>query len=297
MRYTKQAIPVSQQLTMLKQRGLIVNDENEAIRHLGNIGYFRLASYWRLLEADKTNHIFKPGSTFENAMALYEFDSELKVLIFAAIQKLEVALRSKVNQHFATKFGPFWFMDETLFTDTKTHAKNLSTLRDEVNRSYEDFITEHFQKYSDPDMPPSWKTLEVASFGTLSKLYSNFSDADVKKKVAKDFGIPAYKFLRSWLKSFTIIRNNCAHHARLWNQRFPVSPMMPNRVHNKWITEMPQVHNSLYPNLCCIIYWLNAVNPSNSLASDIRDLLKKYPKVDPAAMGFTRGWQTEPLWQ
>ena len=267
------------------------------MRHLGNIGYFRLASYWRLFEADKINHIFKPNSHFETVLALYEFDSELKVLVFSAIQRLEVALRAKVNQYFATKFGPFWFMDETLFTKKGTFGKNFDALREEVKRSYEDFIAEHYRKYSTPDMPPSWKTLEVASFGTLSKLYSNFTDPEVKKNVADEFCIPAYKFLRSWLKSFTVIRNNCAHHARLWNQRFPVSPMMPQRVPNAWITITPPVPNSLYPNLCCIAYWLNVVVPNNSFVKDFKSLLAKYPHVDPAAMGVPRGWQNEPLWQ
>ena len=297
MHYNKQAIPLSQQVSILKQRGLIINDEQDAMRHLGNIGYFRLASYWRLFEADKINHIFKPNSRFETVLTLYEFDSELKLLVFAAIQKLEVALRSKVNQHFATKFGPFWFMDENLFIKKTTYKKNIATLREEVSRSYEDFIAEHYKKYTDPDLPPSWKTLEVASFGTLSKLYSNFDDSEVKKMVADDFDIPAYKFLRSWLKSFTVIRNNCAHHARLWNQRFPVSPKMPQRVPNAWITTMPSVPNSLYPNLCCIIYWLNVVVPTNTFVADFKKLLYKYPNVDPAAMGFPRGWQNEPLWQ
>ena len=201
-----------------------------------------------------------------------------------------------MNQYFATKFGPFWFMDKSLFTNETTFEKNLETLREEVKRSYEDFIAEHYRKYSDPDMPPSWKTLEVASFSTLSKLYSNFADPEVKKKVANEFGIPAYKFLRSWLMSFTVIRNNCAHHARLWNQRFPVSPMMPRRVPNAWITKPFRVPNSLYPNLCCIAYWLNVVIPDNTFTDDFKSLLVKYPHVDPAAMGFPRGWQSEPLW-
>ena len=47
------------------------------------------------------------------------------------------------------------------------------TLRTELGRCRDEFILEHFQKYDSPEFPPSWKTLEVASFGTLSKLYNN----------------------------------------------------------------------------------------------------------------------------
>ena len=44
-------------------------------------------------------------------------------------------------------------------------------------------------------------------------------------------------------------------------------------------------------------YWLNTINPANTFVKDIKALLAKYPVVDPAAMGFPRGWQNEPLWQ
>ena len=63
------------------------------------------------------------------------------------------------------------------------------------------------------------------------------------------------------------------------------------------ITQMPTVTNSLYPNLCAIAYWLNVIKPDNSFIQDLKALLVKYPNVDPAAMGFSRNWRSEPLWQ
>jgi len=33
---------------MLKQRGLIVSDEDAALKQLASISYFRLASYWKI---------------------------------------------------------------------------------------------------------------------------------------------------------------------------------------------------------------------------------------------------------
>ena len=43
-------------------------------------------------------------------MALYEFDNELRQLLFSAIQRIEVALRSKIIQYFSMQHGAFWFM-------------------------------------------------------------------------------------------------------------------------------------------------------------------------------------------
>lgn len=122
--------------------------------------------------------------------------------------------------------------------------------------------------------------------------------AEVKKSVADDFGIPGYKFLRSWMKCLTVLRNSCAHHARIWNQKFPFAPKLPSkRMPCAWITELPTATKSLYPQLCCIAYWLNNIKKGNTFTSDLKKLLSKYPNVDPVAMGFPRNWKEEPLWK
>ena len=179
---------------------------------------------------------------------------ELRALVFNAIQHIEIAARTKINQHFAMTYGAFWFMDATLAANPGLYQKNLDTLKTELNRSHDDFILEHFRKYDSPDFPPSWKTLEVASFGTLSKLYKNMNNFNVMKRVARDFDMPQHEYLRSWLESLTVVRNCCAHHARLWNAHFPVRPKMNPRMRQKWIIDFSFPDDRLYPQLCCIAY-------------------------------------------
>lgn len=167
----KRPIDYPQQIQMLKERGLIINGEKRA------------------LEQDKIAHIFKPNSTFENALDLYYFDKELRVLIFRAIQSIEIALRTKIIHHVSLKYGAFWFTDINLCTNQRMFTENLNHIQQELQRSKEDFIQEHFAKYSIPTFPPVWKTLEIVSFGTLSKLYCNLSDTAIKKQIARDFDL------------------------------------------------------------------------------------------------------------
>lgn len=159
------------------------------------------------------------------------------------------------------------------------------------------FIMEYFRKYNHPDMPPAWKTLELATFGTLSRIYSNFSDNTMKKQVARSFGIPQHEFMRSWLENLTIIRNVCAHHARLWNRRFAIRPRLPQRLSMPWITDFTFPEDRLYPQLCCIAYWLHSIDSESTFTTDIKALLTKYLMVNPASMGFPRDWQDEHLWR
>jgi abortive infection bacteriophage resistance protein len=297
MEYTKQTLTLIQQIETLKQRGLIIDDEAEALTILDRTSYFRLADYWRPMEVDKTSHIFKPNTHFNDILTIYRFDTELKQIIFNAILQIEITVRSKMIRYFSENHDPFWFADETLSEDAECFQSNIAHIRREIKRSQEDFITEHFAKYDTPEYPPAWKTLEVLTLGTVSKLYANFSDNTAKNLMAKDFGLPQHLILGSWLASITVLRNKCAHHARVWNRRFPVMPVLPRRTALPWIINRNIHPYKLYPHLCYIGYWLNSINPSNIFIKDIKALLKKYPVVAPAAMGFPRGYQNEPLWQ
>lgn len=278
-------------------RGLIIENEEDATLLLERVSYFRLADYWRPLEINKATHQFVTGSRISEVVTCYNFDKELKVLLFSAIQTIEVAVRAKVIKHFSQTSGPFWFMDASSAINTNHFLSNLARVRSEVSRSKEPYIKEHLQKYDDPDLPPVWKTLEVVSLGTLSKLFSNFSDNKAKNIVAGDFRLPQFLVLDSWLESLTALRNYIAHHARIWNRRFPQKPELLRRSRYPWITTNPKQPFKLYSILCCIAYWLNAIDEKNTFVSDFKNLLKKYPSVNPELMGFSTSWSQEPLWK
>ena len=78
--YTKQALSISEQIELLKRRGLNIADSSKAAKFLGEVSYFRFVQYLRPMEADNTTHQFKPNSRFEDAVALYNFDIELRGL-------------------------------------------------------------------------------------------------------------------------------------------------------------------------------------------------------------------------
>ena len=229
--------------------------------------------------------------------SLFFFDKQLRALLFTAIQTIEVSVRTKIIKHCALEFGAFWFMDENHATNRTRFIANLAVIRKEVSRSHDDFITEHFRKYSEPDLPPVWKTLEVVSMGTLSKLYANFSDAAAKHAVAREFGLNHHKFFRSWLECLAVLLNCCAHHSRLSNRVFPVKPMMPERMPHTWIADFSFREQTLYPQLCYVVYWHNSISSSNTFVADFKLLLAKHPSVRTQLLGFPRNWEQEPLWK
>ena len=200
MDYTKQPLNYPQILQMLKDRGLIIRDDNDASAQLKIMSYFRLANYLRPMEQDKTTHVFKPNSHFDNAVNLYYFDKKLRALLFTVIQSFEIALRSKLIHHFSMAYGSFWIMDRSLFADKKIFTDCSIRVQQEVFRSKEDFIQEHFDKYSNPIIPPVWKTLEVVSFGTLSRIFCNLSDKGIKRELHESSTFRSISYLKAGVK-------------------------------------------------------------------------------------------------
>ena len=295
--YSNNPLSIRDIIKMLKeQRGLLFEDENKAERQLSIIGYFRMANYLRPMEADKMNHLFKPKSTFENALRLYYFDKALRALLFTAIQSVEIGIRAQISHPIALKHGAFWYSDPDLCVDKRLCQDNKTGIQREVARSKEDFIKEHFLKYPDSDLP-SWKILEVVSFGMLSKIFSNLSDFALKKTIARNIGLPQHKILENWLQSLSALRNCVAHHSRIWNRVFPGTPTLPNKMSNKWISNTAIDTTRLYAHLCCIAYLQNQIHPDNDFANKLKVLLSNNPNVDLSAMGFPADWQNEPLWR
>ena len=292
--YPKQIKSFDDQISILKSRGMVIKDEARAKQILQNISYYRLSGYWYPLLADKQQHLFKPGCTFEQAYDLYKFDSELRKMILSEIEKIEVAVRTQLAYVMSQNYGGWWFQDTTLFANPAKLAKTISNMDEELERSDEEFITAFKSKYTN-HFPPSWIMLEITTFGTMSILYSNLNGGRCKRQIAKYFGV-ADTVMVSWLHAMTYIRNVCAHHSRLWNRTLGISPIMPRRTANPFVSLPAKGTRHVYFILAIIQYWLNIVNPSNTFKTKIMTLLSKYPNIDVSAMGFPARWENETLW-
>lgn len=301
MIYKKPVISIEDQIDQLVGRGLIVNDRIKAIHWLSKISYYRLAGYWWPMQSDKKLHIFKPNSRFEDVLALYEFDRELRLLVFDVIERIEIALRTKLIYSLSEEYGFWWFQDISLFIDARAHAKSLAGILRELEQSKEPFIIDHNKKYSDDiRFPPAHKTMETTSMGTVSKLYGNLlPSVKSKDRIAKAFGTVNHTYLQSWLQSITQIRNICAHHSRLWNRNLPGRPKLLKKPPFNWINVVPspEEYHTLYIHLCCMKYLLDRIEPENTFTVRLDSLLSRYTGVDPNALGMKTDWQKENLWK
>lgn len=298
MIYNKNAFTIDEHIAQLQERGLVIADKVLAAHYLSHVSYYRLAGYWWPMQADKAQHKFKENSKFEDVIHLYNFDRELRILIFDAIEKIEISLRTKLIYHLSHEFDPWWFQNIAIFQDSGALIETLANLKEEIERSKDIFIKEHKKRYKeDLRFPPAWKSLEMTSFGSLSKLYGNLKNTiRSKDTIAEELGAVNHTYLPSWLQSIAQIRNYCAHHSRLWNKNLPGTPKILSRPPHRWLDDVPTDTQKLYLHLCIIRYMLNIIAPENSFALKMKELLTRYPSVDPNALGFKVNWENEALW-
>lgn len=116
MKYSKAPLSISDQITRLKERGLIFHDEQKAANYLSNISYYRLRAYtYPFQDNSDPNHPFIKGVSFEDIINLYIFDRRLRILVFNAIEKIEIALRTKIINIFSLKNGSHWHENLALY--------------------------------------------------------------------------------------------------------------------------------------------------------------------------------------
>jgi abortive infection bacteriophage resistance protein len=299
--YQKPFLSYAEQIALLKSRGLSFKDEAKALNIFEMVSYYRLSNYWQPFLKDRQSKVFKENTDFDSVFRLYKFDAALRRIIMAEIEKIEIAVRSKIAYILSLSSGSFWLEKESLFSNSEVYATIMSNIKEEINRSHESFILSFKKEYSN-DIPPAFMALEAASFGTLSKIYKYLKLPNDKQEIARFFGLYGVVF-ESWLHSLVYVRNICAHHTRLWNRQMRIIPLplKTNKNHQKihtniWLDNSQVCRDRIYIILSMIIYLLNTINPKHSFKQKLNALFSKYPDIDKAAMGFSADWQKEPLW-
>ncbi len=298
MKYNKPAISFQNQITDLAKKGLFFNKKEQAEIFLSNINYYRLRAYTYPFQ-DNTNpkHPFIKKVSFEEILDLYNFDNKLRSLLFEALSKIEIAFRTQIIYQWSMKHGSHWYINTDLYKNSVFFDKSITTLKKEIDRSHETFIKHYKDKYTNPSLPPAWMALEISSFGLLSKLFTNIKHDKTKKEVAHHFGLYDIDLLENWMRSFSNIRNICAHHSRLWNRRLTTHISMPKKTKNLFIENKKIYPYKIYPVLCAMQYILKEINPKNGFKQKLLTLMETCPLKQEKDMGFPKDWQQENFWK
>lgn len=307
-RYQKKFKTFDEQLILLKQRKLNITNDSFVLSKLQRINYYRLSAYFlpfkQLQDTDKKDD-FLENTSFENIIQLYYFDSELRKIIFEAIESIEIYFRTQITYSHALRYESFGYLEKDNFECSQSFfEKVLLNLKDETKRSEEIFIKHFKDTYQTTDLP-LWAVVEVVSFGTISKLYSILKTNEQKEVISKLKGINNNVF-KNWLHGLSVVRNICAHHSRLWNKTLGVKFEIPRKLNEfKSIKRTSLVdgreiklNDKIFFVLSIIEFILSSIGEDEiEFKTKIRNLIKKYPKVKYESMGFIENWEQNPIWK
>lgn len=225
---------LNDQIKLLKDRKLIINDEEIAKKTLLEKSYFDLINGFETILLDDPKGETKSYSdkSLSDFINLYKFDKDLSSLILKTIDELEIKLKTSLAYHFCeihcNNFeNTYNYMDISNYsipdrTDgpiriTKYFRKHKLFKKtyiydDENNLNYAEFCKKKYDFINTYENPPFWIAIKTLMLNDILILMYGL-EKDIFDQILLDFGYSANEkkdFLNS-LEIIIALRNHCAH--------------------------------------------------------------------------------------
>lgn len=285
MVYEKPVKTIAEQVSILKDRGLIVEDDSKLERYLNNISYYHLGIYFKHFQDKESN--FLKGTKFEDVLNVYIFDQKLRLLLSDILERIEKSFKARlINELSVKEFDGNWINNASYFRDaTSREAVAVTEILENLRYSKEIYIKHFYNKYPKSDYPPAWMAIESLTFGQCVLLYRHLSDEN-KEIIAITYGLNK-KFIESWFYSFSDIRNICAHHGRLWNRELRLKV---TQKHPKFKDLFFNNNGNRIYNHILLMYFINYnFNPDSDWLNKLEYIITEH-NIEASHMGFPEDW-------
>ena len=280
--------------TMVNQMatGGMRGDRDIMLELLRQVSCYRVRGY--ALHFNKSRNTNNPeyDCKFEDVVRLYRADRTLRRIVFTAIDPIEVRIRASWSHHIQTSYGPKGHLKSEIYKTLPSTGARQTRL------FYNDLMTRlDSMEYLDLKIQP---LSEKISFSFLSKFVGALKESEVRKiGVQFDFG----DRLESILRQLSVVRNKCAHHARIWN--FRPEMIAELRYHeldcslNYGRARHQGGRTGIYNTLTLLAFMLKIIEPD--LWQDWRDDLFRLMDTEPfkdlaVVMSFPGNWKKRSVW-
>lgn len=275
----------------MQAHNLAVHDKSKAIDMLQKVSYYRLSGYLLQFRVSENDSDLQNVS-FEDLAAIYGFDSELRSLLRKYIEIIEVYYRTQIAHWFslARCIAPphDQHYDENNFYRKQHYREVMEKYQQDKRDYYGDSLVmlHHDAQYGGHE--PLWVITEILSFSNVSKLYSSMCDSD-REKIAKEVGTSS-DMLSSHLHCLTILRNKCAHAARLYNQTMDKRARLPSG----FLKSNPSIdNNSLFAYIIVLLKRLPDDETKKEFIAEYTSLIKRYnDSVDMQLIGMPESFNS-----
>lgn len=243
---------IDEQVEILKNKGLIIDDEYSVKDTLLRENYFFLSGYRHPFMDEAKFKKFRAGTNFRELYALFSFDRQLRNIIFKNLLIVENNLKSVFSYQLSKNYG-FREKDYLKISNFNTSGDKIRQVNDllhkikrqiRVNGGQHSATTHYIYNYG---YIPLWVAIKVLSFGIVCELYSIMKRKD-QEEIAAIFHLSVEDLL-VYLPILANYRNLCAHEDILYEHK--TATMIPASMYHRELeidgnTKYAQGRNDLF---------------------------------------------------
>ena len=213
---------LDEQIEILREKGLVINNEKYAKEVLLRENYFFINGYRYPFLKSLNNKLFIKGTSFEEFYSLFLFDRSLRNIIFKNILIIENNVKSIISYQLSKKYGHKEkdYLNPNNFNTSSEKRKQVNDLLGKMKRQIKNNAMQHsatahyINRYG---YIPMWVAVKVLSFGIVSELFTILRKEDQYDIVDMyDLDIDDFS---SYLSILSNYRNLCAHEDILYDNK------------------------------------------------------------------------------
>lgn len=213
---------LDEQIEILKSKGLIVEDVDQAKDILFRENYFFISGYRHLFMRSIKENRFIEGTTFDELYAMFLFDRKIRNIMFKYLLIIENNIKSIISYTLSKKYGfkEKDYLDPKNFTQDSLKVRQVHDILNKMKRQIrvngkQHTATMHY--LSNYGYVPMWILVKVLSFGIVSELYCILKAED-QETIADVYDLDV-ETLTIYLALLSNFRNLCAHEDILYDHR------------------------------------------------------------------------------
>ncbi len=274
---------LDEQVQILENKGMVIEDVEATKEILLRENYFFINGYRNLFMKSMTDRTFVPGASFRELYGVFNFDRQVRNILFKNLLIIENNLKSIISYHLSKAYGirEQDYLNPNNFNNHPDKRRQINDLIQKMKRQIRSnadnhTATAHYNTHY--GYIPLWIAVKVLSFGIVSELYLILKPSD-QKAIAEFFHVEADE-LATYLPVLANYRNLCAHEEILFDHRVQ-RVIEDTRFHEK--LEIPKLDNEyIYgkDDLFALIIILKQMLRKDNFNSLIKELDYEIQRLD-----------------
>ena len=211
---------LDEQVDILRNKGLIINNEQKTKEILLKENYFFINGYRHLFLKKKNQFI--EGTTFEELYGMFKFDRNMRNIFFKNLLIIENNVKSIISYSLSKQYGfkEKDYLNIDNFTSDTIKIRQVKDVLNKVSRQIRVNGSQHtatMHYITNYGYIPLWILVKVVSFGLISEFYDIFKHQD--RQTIADFYNMSAEELSIYLHILSNYRNLCAHEDVLYDHK------------------------------------------------------------------------------